>query len=140
METQSNTLSRDVPYERRMATDVRWALEQSSKFFMGQGDLQGALRNICKRLDSLNIPYAVVGGLALMRHGYVRLTDDIDILVTREDLTIIHERLNGPGYLRVPENTGRNLRDTETRIKIEFLVTGEFPGDGKAKPLRSQIR
>lgn len=127
--------SQDVPYERRLATDVRWALDQSSKYFMGQSDLQQALRKICRRLDALNISYAVIGGLALMRHGYVRLTDDVDILVTRQDLTTIHERLTGLGYLRIPEKTGRNLRDTEYRIKIEFLVTGEFPGDGKVKPV-----
>jgi hypothetical protein len=29
----------------------------------------------------------------------------------------------------------RNLRDTENGVRIEFLVAGEFPGDGKAKPV-----
>jgi hypothetical protein len=27
------------------------------------------------------------------------------------------------------------LRDTESRVKIEFLTTGGFPGDGKEKPV-----
>jgi len=29
----------------------------------------------------------------------------------------------------------RNLRDAESGVRIEFLVTGEFPGDGKPKPV-----
>jgi len=29
----------------------------------------------------------------------------------------------------------KNLSDTETGIKIEFLVEGEYPGDGLAKPV-----
>jgi len=28
-----------------------------------------------------------------------------------------------------------SLRDVETGVKIEFVVTGEFPGDGKPKPV-----
>jgi hypothetical protein len=29
----------------------------------------------------------------------------------------------------------KNLRDTQTGVRIEFLVTGQFPGDGKPKPV-----
>lgn len=27
------------------------------------------------------------------------------------------------------------MRDTETGVRVEFLVTGQFPGDGKSKPI-----
>ena len=27
------------------------------------------------------------------------------------------------------------LRDTESGVRVEFLVTGQFPGDGKPKPV-----
>jgi hypothetical protein len=29
----------------------------------------------------------------------------------------------------------RSLRDIETGVRIEFLVSGEYPGDGKPKPV-----
>jgi hypothetical protein len=36
----------------------------------------------------------------------------------------------------IPPFTGsRNLRDAQTGVRIEFLVTGEFPGDAKPKPV-----
>ena len=29
----------------------------------------------------------------------------------------------------------RHLRDADSGVRIEFLVTGDFPGDGKPKPV-----
>jgi len=92
------------------------------------------LRRITKRLEELGIPYAVAGGMALFLHGFRRFTEDVDILVTRDGLKLAHERLEGLGY--VPPFAGsKNLRDAETGVKIEFLVTGDYPGDGKPKPV-----
>ena len=86
------------------------------------------------RLKELCIDYAIAGGMALFHHGYRRFTDDVDILVTREGLRTIHEKLSGLGYL--PPFTGsKNLRDAETGVKVEFLIAGDFPGDGKPKPI-----
>jgi hypothetical protein len=82
----------------------------------------------------MGIPYAVVGGLALFQHGLRRFTEDVDILVTKEDLRRIHHELEGPGYLP-PYAKSKHLRDTELGVKIEFLTTGEYPGDGKEKPV-----
>jgi hypothetical protein len=42
--------------------------------------------------------------------------------------------LEGLGYVPVFPGS-RNLRDAESGVRIEFLVTGEFPGDGKPKPV-----
>jgi hypothetical protein len=85
-------------------------------------------------LKELEIPYAVVGGMALVAHGYDRTTTDVDILVTPEDLKKIHEALDGLGY--VPPFAGsKHLRDGTTKVRIEFLTTGGFPGDGKPKPV-----
>ncbi|HEY1191176.1 MAG TPA: hypothetical protein VGE74_26310 [Gemmata sp.] len=82
----------------------------------------------------MNPHYAVVGGLALFFHGYQRFTVDVDILVTKGDLKTIHEQLEGRGYLP-PFEGSKHLRDTVTGVKVEFLTTGEFPGDGKPKPV-----
>lgn len=101
---------------------------------MNEGSVQEALRKITRDLDALGIPYAVVGGMALFLHGYRRFTEDVDILVRRENLKLIHERLEGHGYLP-PFRNSKHLRDTESGVKIEFLVTGDYPGDGLPKPV-----
>lgn len=121
-----------VTYEQRLDRDPRWALDEGSKFFEGRGSVQDALRRVTARLNELGVPYAVVGGMALFRHGYRRFTEDVDILVTRDGLKQIHEALEGRGYLP-PFAGSRNLRDTEHGVKIEFLIAGDYPGDGKPK-------
>src|ERR1043166_4214171 len=121
-------------FEERLASDPRWALSEGSIFFEGDGAVQRTLQKITKRLTELGVPYAIVGGMALFNDGLRRFTEDVDLLVTPENLKLIHDRVEGLGYL--PPFTGsKNLRDTETGVKIEFLVTGEYPGDGLPKPV-----
>lgn len=103
-------------------------------FFQNESEVQKTMKRVTARLNALSIDYAVVGGMALFLHGFRRFTEDVDILVTREGLAKLHEALEGSGYR--PLFTGsKNLRDTENGVHIEFLVAGEFPGDGKAKPV-----
>ena len=123
-----------IPYEQRLNQNARWALSEGSLFFEDGGAVQQAMRRITQRLDEIGIPYAIVGGMALFQHGLRRFTEDVDLLVTPEGLTKIHERLSGRGYL-APFAGSKNLRDTESGVRIEFLVTGGFPGDGKPKPV-----
>jgi hypothetical protein len=106
----------------------------ASEFFMRDDPVFRTLRTITARLRELEIPYAVAGGMALVVHGYDRTTMDVDILVTAEGLAAIHEKLDGLGY--VPPFAGsKHLRDTATKVRIEFLITGGYPGDGKPKPV-----
>ena len=121
-----------VPYETRLSQDRRWALTEASEFFQGKGGIQASLRRIARRLDQIGVPYAVVGGLALFQHGFRRFTEDIDILVRREGLKAIHDNLEGLGYVR-PFAGSKHLKDTESGTRIEFLIAGEYPGDGKPK-------
>ena len=122
------------PYEALLREDARYALREGSLYFEESSAVQLALHKIATRLKEGGISYAVVGGLALSQHGYPRFTDDVDILVTEEGLRQIHATLDGLGYL--PPFTGsKHLRDTELGVKIEFLVAGQFPGDGKPKPI-----
>lgn len=101
---------------------------------MGEDPIHDSLRRIAARLDALRIPYAVVGGMAVSTHGYARTTVDVDVLLRGEDLRRVHEELAGLGY-RPPFPGSRDLRDTETGVRIEFLVSGDYPGDGRAKPV-----
>ncbi len=123
-----------VPYEDRLNRDRRWAMREGDMHFEKESAPFRTMQRVAARLKELNIPYAVAGGMALFQHGFRRFTEDVDLLVTADGLKRIHDSLEGLGYL--PPFTGsKNLRDTETGVRIEFLVSGGFPGDGKAKPV-----
>lgn len=115
-----------------MSENLEWAVAQGSLFFEGQGKVQETLQRITAKLNELGIPYAVVGGMAMFAHGFRRYTEDVGILVTRDGLKQIHAALNGLGYVR-PFEKSKNLRDAQSGVKIEFLLTGDYPGDGKPK-------
>ncbi|WP_143393819.1 nucleotidyltransferase family protein [Fimbriiglobus ruber] len=121
-------------YEELLNRDPRWALSQGSRHFEEDSAVFKALHKITSRLKALGIPYAVVGGMALFRHGVRRFTEDVDLLVTKSDLKVIHEKLEGLGYVP-PFTNSKHLRDTQFGVKIEFLTTGDYPGDGKPKPV-----
>lgn len=123
-----------VFYEELLNRNPRWAMTEGSRHFEEDSAVFKALHNIAQRLKTLGILYAVVGGMALFQHGLRRFTEDVDILVTKGDLKIIHEKLDGLGYIP-PFTNSKHLRDTEYGVKIEFLTTGDYPGDGKIKPV-----
>jgi hypothetical protein len=110
------------------------AIREASRFFMQQDPVYESLRDIGKRLAEIGVPYAVLGGMALVAHGYRRTTEDVDILVTQDGLERAHEKLVGLGYLPVFEKS-KNLRDTRTGVRIELIAAGGYPGDGKPKPV-----
>jgi hypothetical protein len=123
-----------IAYESELERSFDLVLKEADQLYQGQGRLKKTYGRLAKCLDELGISYSLIGGYALILHGVRRFTEDIDLLVSQEGLDKIHTELIGRGYVRVaPE--GRNLRDIETGVQIEFLVTGEFPGDGKPKPV-----
>ena len=121
-------------FEEKMRRGGVPALEEACRFFMKEDPVHKALMRITRRLDELKIPYAVCGGMALVAHGYDRTTVDVDLLVTPDGLKAVHAQLEGLGYV-VPFDGSQSLRDTETGVRIEFLVSGGYPGDGKPKPV-----
>src|SRR5262245_51720584 len=121
-------------YEERLDAETEWALSEGSRHFDRSSAVHDALRDISRRLESLGIPYAVVGGMALFLHGFRRFTEDVDVLVSADGLKAVHEQLIGRGYVPLLQGS-RNLRDADHGVRIEFLVTGGFPGDGRPKPV-----
>jgi hypothetical protein len=123
-----------IDYERRLDGNLDWALREGSMHFEKGNAVHTTLRKITRRLEELGIPYAVVGGMALFFHGLRRFTEDVDLLVTPQGLAEIHQKLEGLGW--IPAFAGsKQLRDAETGVRVEFLVAGEYPGDGKPKPV-----
>ena len=121
-------------YERELDRHAEWALREGSMHFDEKSAVHVALRQIVHRLRELGIPFAVVGGMALFLHGFRRFTEDVDLLVTSEGLKQLHEALEGLGYVP-PFRGSKDLRDATNGVRIEFLISGQFPGDGKPKPV-----
>ena len=117
---------------------INRALKGADRYFMGTHEVHKTADRIEKLLKEAGIDYAVAGALALNAHGVERMTEDVDLLVTREGLTRFKELWLGRGYIEVTPGA-KPIRDAETRVKIDFLVSGDFPGDGLPKPVAFPI-
>jgi len=58
------------------------------------------VRTILRALNDANVRYLIVGGLAVVAHGYVRFTQDIDLVVEleRENVLRAMDALTAIGY------------------------------------------
>jgi hypothetical protein len=108
-------------------------LREASAYFEGGGRLHSTLQRLAMRLDQESIPYALLGGLALAEHGYPRLTEDVDLLMTAPSLERFRQRLLGRGYWPAFEGEQKTFRDTLTGVRIEIVTTAGYPGDGLPK-------
>ena len=111
------------------------ALDDARRFFLGDADVQRALLRVIALLDGEGIPYALAGALALNVYGYKRTTEDVDLLLTPAGLLALKAVALGHGY-REKLPGSRGIRDTENNIGIDVPLAGEYPGDGKPKPVR----
>lgn len=109
--------------------------EKIDGFFMRRDRVWETLERLSARLVEEDIPHVVVGGMALVLHGFTRVTGHVDIVTTPDGLAAIHERLVGRGYVPVFQGARKTLRDADTGVNIEIITTGEYPGDGKPKPV-----
>ena len=113
----------------------RAAYAEAHRFFNGTGMLNDALGRLAADLDGKGIDYVVIGAIALNQHGFQRLTVDIDILLTPEGLERFRNELVGLGYRPAFEGDKKKFTVTRENIPLEIITTGEFPGDGKPKPV-----
>jgi len=129
------TEEQSVAYEHLLRQGGDRMLREASAYFAGEGRLHSALRRLTHRLNAEGIPYALLGGLALAEHGYPRLTEDIDLLLTPSGLERFRQRLVGRGYRPAFSGAEKTFRDSETGVRIEIVTAGEYPGDGLPKPV-----
>lgn len=85
----------------------------------------GDLLRICASLNRVGARYVVIGGMAMVLHGFNRGTEDIDLLVDRtiENIARLREALS-----ILPDNAVREVRDTDVeeygvvRVADEVVV------------------
>jgi hypothetical protein len=114
--------------------ELEAVLDRLGAFFMGDSPLHRAAAALASHLDDLGIDHAIAGALCLGVHGVVRATEDVDVLVSREGLARFKQEWLGRGYVDLRPG-GKAIRDTVHGVKIDFLLVGDYPGDGKPKPV-----
>jgi len=121
-------------YEDDLNRNPRWALNEGGLHFERKSRVFKALSKIANRLDELDIPYVVIGSMAMFHHGYRRFTEDVDLVVRLSDLKRIYREVVGNGYrLKFPGSQG--IRDDEFGVRIELMITGHYPGNDEPKPI-----
>ncbi len=103
-------------------------------FFQGKDAVHKSLRRLVKHLEKANIPYAVMGGMAVYAHGHRRPTGDLDILLTAEGFTRFKEQFVPKKYEMIPKRP-RRFKDKTNDVSLDILVTGLYPGSGKPGPI-----
>ena len=81
-------------------------------------DLYAELRRIVEALESGAIPYAIIGGVAVSIYTAPRATEDIDLLVAREDLARSLTALEPLGF----RPAGRPMDVAGGRLQIQRAV------------------
>jgi hypothetical protein len=114
---------------------VREIYAEGLRYLMGQGNLNNALAQLCEDLDQHGIDYMVIDAVALMAHGYPRFTEDIDLVLTAEGLEAFHRELIGLGYMPAFQGARKRLRFAGNGVPVEVILAGEYPGDGRPKPV-----
>jgi hypothetical protein len=122
----------DMVYGR---ASVDALLKSVDEFFMGEGPVHRTMRTLARRFPEAGVDYAIVGAMALVMHGYRRETVDVDVLLSREGRDLFVENLVGRGYVPLFPGAKKQFRDTETGVEIDIITEGEYPGDGKPKPV-----
>ena len=76
------------------------------------------IKDLCQELD---IHPVVIGGLAVSHHGYLRTTQDVDLLLTDEDGSTLYKHLKSAlGWKRY----GEGFKNTRLEIGLDLCLEG----------------
>lgn len=95
-------------------------------------DISETVLDLSRRLKSEEIPFALVGGLSLRHYGFVRHTENIDILTTPNGLELIHKKVVGLGYALRAAGLRKSLRNTRFKVNVDFIQSGEHAGSASS--------
>ena len=94
-----------------------------------------ALPAVRALLADAGVPYRIVGGLAVVHHGYARMTEDIGLLVIRDAIARLDPLLAAHGFEHANHPT--QLRHSASGVRIDLLVEGHTIARPGALPFPS---
>jgi hypothetical protein len=88
-----------------------------------------ALGDVRRLLQDAGVRFKLVGGVAVVHHGYARTTEDIDVLVETGALARLQPMLGSHGFER---SSDARIRHVATGVRVDLLFAGSpMPrGDG----------
>ena len=84
--------------------------------------VDAALPPLRRLLESAGVAFRLVGGVAVVHHGYVRTTRDVDVLLAREAAERLDPLLAAHGFERV---SATRLLHQATGVDVDLLLSGE---------------
>lgn len=87
-------------------------------------DLKNSMKSIYNILKSNNINFIFIGGATLPFYNYNRTTEDIDILISKEDKAKF-ESLNGKYFKKAFQGATRTFVWNNPKTKIDILYSGD---------------
>ncbi len=78
---------------------------------------------LCKSLNKNNVEYIIIGGMAIIQHGYLRATEDIDLLV---NTTTENENKLIKALLYLPDKAAAEIKEGEIEKYIVVRVADEI--------------
>jgi hypothetical protein len=103
-------------------------------FMMERSPVHDTMRRLTRALGDVGIPFAIAGAMAANAHGHRRTTADVNVLIRPEDLVRFKDRWIGHGWLDLFEGS-KGFRDASNGVKVDVLIVGDYPGDGRPKPV-----
>jgi hypothetical protein len=116
------------------AVDLWGCFNEISRFFAGRSQVHRAMHRLILNLEKANIPYVIVGGLAVNAHGHRQTTRDVDVLLAPEGLAHFQERLGGIQYIRAATRRRRFL-DRQNGTPVDIVLSGARPGWLRPSPI-----
>lgn len=122
------------------ASSFKEALEEGQRFFEGTGRVLLTTDRLNAELRSRNIDYVIIGAIGFRAYGYIRFTENLDVVLTTEGIHKFRNELLGRGPLGLAgydliSQDAKSVRSFPEQAIVNFRIAGEFPGDGKPKPV-----
>ncbi len=83
--------------------------------------VDAALGDVRRLLEDAGVRFKLVGGVAVVHHGYSRTTEDVDVLVESGASARLEAFLSDHGFARESEV---RLRHVATGVRVDLLVGG----------------
>jgi hypothetical protein len=80
-----------------------------------------ALADVRRLLDDSGVSYKLVGGVAVVHHGYARTTEDVDVLIQGDAMARLQPILASHGFAAV---SGTRLRHLSSGVRVDLLIAG----------------
>ena len=117
------------------ALEALSSMEKGRPYSLRPEDPKRRLADDLARIaGELGITPLVIGGLAVNHHGYLRLTADLDVLVSKAFATALVRRLRSePGWKRYAEG----FKNTLLGVSVDICVEGERTAPNSAETFPS---